>query len=336
MFADFLFAERAMMHLPGFKRRHGKFNARCPICGDSATDSSKTRFWMYEKKQQWHVHCFNCGYHSSLGSYLKDREEELYREWLLERHREHSVFKPTSKQVVGLEKFDKKLPVIESLQFCERLDTLPATHPIIKYVRNRALPESADKRLWFTRDWKKLVNSVNPGTYPVEDPEPRLVIPIFDKDKNIQSFQGRALKPSPNKYITIKAHEDASKIYGMDTIDGNRTVWFMEGPLDSLFIPNAGAVSGGSVSLEDVPYKSTRVWVLDNEPFHPDTCKRLSKLIAAGERIVMWDKCPWPSKDVNDMILKDGATCELIEKYFKENIVQGLQAKLRFGKWKRV
>ncbi|AAQ81349.1 DNA primase subunit [Aeromonas phage 44RR2.8t] len=333
MFADFLFAERAMMHLPKFKRKKGKFNSRCPICGDSQTDMNKARFWMYEKKGDWQVHCFNCGYHSNLGGYLKDREEELYREWLLERRKENNVFKPQVKTIA--ETFTKKMPVIEKLNYCTKLDTLPENHPIVKYVANRKIPKSAYSRLWFTKEWQKLVNSISPETYTRERSECRLVIPIFDENGDIQSFQGRALCVSPNKYITIKAHEDASKIYGMDTIDGNRMVWLMEGPLDSLFIQNAGAITGGSLALNEVPWKSTRVWVLDNEPFHPDTCKRLSRLIDSGERVVMWDKCPWPSKDINDMIIKDGATPEEIEKYFKDNTVSGLQAKLRFGKWKR-
>lgn len=334
MFADFLFAERAMMHLPKFKRKKGKFNSRCPICGDSHTDMNKARFWMYEKKGEWQVHCFNCGYHGNLGSYLKEREEELYREWLLERRKENNVFKPAETKPVE-KLFTKKMPVIEKLNFCDRLDLLPENHPIVKYVAKRQIPKQAYKRLWFTREWQKLVNSISPDTYTRERPENRLVIPIFDKSGEMQSFQGRALCTSPNKYITIKAHEDASKIYGMDTIDGNRTVWFMEGPLDSLFIPNSGAITGGSLALNEVPFASTRVWVLDNEPFHPDTCKRLSRLISAGERVVMWDKCPWSSKDINEMIVKDGATAEQIEKYFRDNIVSGLKAKLRFGKWKR-
>lgn len=269
-----------------------------------------------------------------MGTYLKDREEELYREWLLERRRENNTFKPQAEKPIE-EKFTKKMPVIEKLNFCTRLDTLPEAHPIVKYVANRKIPKDVYRRLWFTKEWQKLVNSISPGTYAHERGECRLVIPMFDSNGDIQSFQGRALGPSPNKYITIKAHEDASKIYGIDTINGNKTVWFMEGPIDSLFIPNAGAITGGSIDLHEVPYASTRVWVLDQEPYHPDTCKRMSRLIDAGERVVMWDKCPWPSKDVNDMILKDGATPEALVEYFKANTVSGLQARLRFGRWKR-
>lgn len=78
-----------------------------------------------------------------------------------------------------------------------------------------------------------------------------------------------------------------------------------------------------------------RVWVLDNERHHPDTTARLKKLIDAGEKVVLWDKCPWPSKDINEMIKSDGATKADIAKYLKENTVSGLTAKLRFNQWDR-
>lgn len=333
--ADLDFAERAMMHLPKFRRvaNGKKFNARCPICGDSATDMSKARFWMYEHKGVLRAGCFNCGYNKPMGNYLKDYEPDLYREWLLERRKEKDTYKPAVKEV---KQCTAKMPVIEKLNFCERLDTLPENHPIVKYVANRALPKEVYGRLWFTMDWRKLCNSVNPGTYQKELQEPRLVIPIFDDKKQIQSFQGRALRKDPNKYITIKAHPEASKIYGLDTINPNKTVYFMEGPLDSLFIDNAGAITGGSLALSEVPFKSTRVWVMDNEPRHPDTTKRIANLLEAGERVVLWDRSPWHSKDVNDMILKDGATKEQIQQYFKDNTVSGLAAKMRFKKWCKV
>ncbi|MBQ0741482.1 hypothetical protein J9332_45140, partial [Aquimarina celericrescens] len=78
-------------------------------------------------------------------------------------------------------------------------------------------------------------------TYPIAKPEPRLVIPIFDKKGKIESFQGRALRDgAKSKYITIKACEESTKISGQDTIDPLKTVYLLEGPLDSLFVDNAG------------------------------------------------------------------------------------------------
>ncbi|UYM28681.1 DNA primase [Serratia phage vB_SspM_LC53] len=332
------YAERVFSILPRFRRVTGsefKLNARCPICGDSLRDQHKARFWAYPANDGVRFHCFNCDYDSWLSQYLKDYDEPLYREYLLDKRKSAISEKPVQKKEEPL--FKAKLPKIEKLEFCERLDRLPEDHPIVKYVENRCIPKKRWNRLWFTMKWPALVNTVNPGTYANEKNEPRLVIPIFNKNKEIESFQGRALrKDAPQKYITIKAHAQATKIYGTDTVDERKDVYVMEGPIDSLFIDNAIAITGGSLDLNVVPYKDNRVWIMDNEPRHPDTIKRMNKLIEAGERIVFWDKAPWNSKDINDMIKDDGATAEEIMSYIRSNVEQGLMAKMRLSRYAKV
>ncbi len=336
---DTEFAIRAISHLPKFRHvttsSTFKLNCRCPICGDSQKDMNKARFWIFDAGQGLRCHCFNCEYNKWLSQYLKDNEPDLYREYLLEKRKEQVFDKP--KTVEPSEKINAKLPVIEKLNFCERLDRLPKEHPIVKYVTARCIPSTSWKRLWFTNQWPSLVNSVNPGTYKNETNEPRLVIPIFNKKGEIESFQGRALrKNAPQKYITIKAHEHATKIYGLDTLDESKLVFVMEGPIDSLFIDNAIAITGGSLDLAQVPCNGNRAWIMDNEPRHPDTIKRMKRLVDAGERVVFWDKSPWKSKDINDMIMKEGATASEITCYINQNISQGLMAKLRLDKYARV
>lgn len=335
-YVDREFAEKALSYQPRFRRVNGtdfKLNCRCMICGDSQKDDHKARFWCYPAGDSLRVHCFNCDYDSWFNVFLKEQEPDLYREYLLEKRKEQIYDAPIIK------KEDPK-PVkefIEKLDYCERLDRLPKEHPIVKYVTARCIPESAFKRLWFTNDWPALVNSVNPGTYKNEKNEPRLVIPIFNKEGKIESFQGRALrKDAPQKYITIKANEHATKIYGLDTVDESKDVYVMEGPIDSLFIENAIAITGGSLDLNAVPFKDSRVWIMDHEPRHPDTAKRMKRLVDAGERVVFWDKSPWKSKDINDMIRKDGATASKIMDYIKKNTAVGLEAKMRLSRYVKV
>lgn len=309
-----------------------------PVCGDSQKDEFKSRFWAYPSNNgSVRCHCYNCEYSDWLSNYLKEYEEDLYREYILERRKEQSFGKTTQGPVDISPKIAAKMPVIEKLPFCERLDKLPENHPIINYVIGRKIPKRSWNRLWFTMQWPALVNTINPGTYKNEANEPRLVIPIFNSNKDIESIQGRALrKDAPQKYITIKAHVDATKIYGLDTIDERNRVWVMEGPIDSLFIPNSIAITGGSIDLNLVPCKETRVWVMDAEARHPDTIKRMTRLVNAGEKIVFWDKAPWPSKDINDMVKDDGATPEEILAYMQSNIEQGLMAKMRLSRYSRV
>lgn len=335
------YAIRALAHLPKFRQVTGsdfKLNCRCPICGDSQKDMHKARFWAYPTKDgtSMRVHCFNCDVDMYLSKYLKEYEEDLYREYLLEWRKEQALGKTSAPKVEISEKIKAKMPVIERLDFCERLDRLSEDHPIVKYVKNRCIPQNVWHRLWFTMQWPALCNSIKPGTYANETNEPRLVIPIYNSNKEIESFQGRTLrKDAPQKYITIKSHDDATKIYGLDTVDARQRVWVMEGPIDSLFVPNAIAITGGSLDLNMVPFKETRVWVMDSEQRHPDTIKRMTRLIEAGESVVFWDKAPWPSKDINDMVKDDGATPEEILAYMNANISQGLMAKMRLSRYAR-
>lgn len=316
-----------------------KLNCSCPVCGDSATDRLKARFWYYEYKGTMFCHCFNCDYSSGFGRFLENHDESLYREYLLEKRKEETFGKKETPRVVETEiseKFTKKL-IIERLDFCERLDRLPENHPIVKYVENRSIPKAAYKRLWFTSQWQELVNKNKP-TFDNPKKECRLVIPIYNREGKIESYQGRALSSAARqKYMTIKAHEDASKIYGVDTVDESKQwVYVMEGPIDSLFIPNTIAITGGSLDLDSVPYKDKRIWVLDNENRHTDTIKRMNKLIASGERVCFWDEAPWKSKDINDMVAKEGANPKDIEDYIIHNWATGLMAQLRMTKFCKI
>ncbi|QJT71758.1 DNA primase [Shewanella phage Thanatos-1] len=364
MFIDQEFAFRALCFRPRFKQTPGskfKLNCRCMICGDSLTSEYKARFWCYELKGQINVKCFNCDYSNSLSKFLKEVDPDLYREYLLEKRKESasskkesiksvpkgSSFKPTNvpemvyKPFVVEEIQESDEDVLYSVKkdlakFCVSVASLPEKHPIVKYCLNRNIPKNKFRYLLFTKDWQNLVNSVTELTYVNPRPECRLVIPIISANKKIESFQGRALdKDNPRKYMTIKSHDDATKIYGCNTVDESKTVWVLEGPLDSLFLDNAIAITGGSLDLNILPYKSKRVFALDNEPRHIDTCKRLKKLIDAGEKVVMWNNWTVPGKDINDYI-KNGASPSDIVKYMSKHTYSGLMAKHMFNNYCKI
>lgn len=339
-----LYYERQLAHeiaymLPMFRdhSRNGvpKYNFRCPICGDSQKDQYKARGWMYESNGYMRFGCFNCGRNMSLYDYLKTYDEIRYREYLRERYKDES--KPKRAPAVKQET-KKVIESVQELPFCERMDLLPESHPAVKYLANRCLPKAAYKLFYFTREWKQLSNELNPGTYKFVEPEPRLVIPLFNEDHSISMIQGRAFGDvdKNQRYLTVKKDPDALKVFGLERIDPSKTVLYMEGPIDSVFIPNSLAIVGGSMSLADAPFKDKRVWVLDNEPRSKETVKRIETLIDAGERVVLWDECKWHKKDINDMIIKEQATPEEIHEYINNNIVRGLTAKRRLADWRRI
>lgn len=336
------YAIETFMSLPRYKMVASspmRLNARCPICGDSKKDEYKARFWYYYYENLPMVHCYNCDHSAAFTRFLHEHDPDLFGKYQIDLIKENggngAEYKP--REVKPSEKLTKTMNTIQSLKFSQRLDGLPENHPIIKYVNERKIPKDKFNRLWFTSQWQELANSVAPGTFSNPRQEYRLVIPIFNKFGQIESFQGRALGPSSIKYMTIKTDENSSKVYGQDTVDDScEHVFVTEGPIDSLFLDNAIAITGGSLSLDAVPYPDKRIWVLDNEPRHPDTLNRMESLIEAGEKVLFWDDAPWQSKDINDMVKNDGATKADLHEYILNNYASGLMARVRMMKYRKL
>lgn len=337
-YADYDVMERVMSLERNYKKlKTSSFTlvCSCPICLDSKKNKLMARFRCYVYENSLRVGCFNCGYNKNIGEFLERYHPETYREWLLERRKEQGTSGTSFKPIQKKEPEQEKHIFVKSLPFSERLDTLPENHPVIKYVTDRCIPKDKLNLLYFTMEWQKLANHIKPDTFKNPQKEPRLVIPLFTKEHKVETIQGRALRKNygHTKYMTIKTNENASKVYGLDRADPSLPVYFLEGPIDSLFIDNGCAITGGSLSLSEVPYPEQRVFCLDNEPRAKDTMNRLEKFISSGEKVVLWDRSPWKSKDINAMITDEGATQSQIMDYIRNNTVHGLMAKMRFNNW---
>ena len=60
------------------KKSQYSWNWSCQVCGDSATNPRKARFWVDAKKQGLVCHCFNCGYSANFITYIKDYHPQHY------------------------------------------------------------------------------------------------------------------------------------------------------------------------------------------------------------------------------------------------------------------
>lgn len=330
-YVDEQFAELALQRQPRYKKYNGRFklNCRCKICGDSASDEFKARFWAREYEDTVMLKCYNCDYSNSIAGYIKEEEPDLYRDYLMEKRKGNFLITPKEQP-----KEEKK--IIEFIPYSVRIDTVDRDTKLMQYVRKRKIPEEAYDKIYFTSEWQKLVNHIKEGTFSYPKDELRMVIPIFNKEGGIEALQGRALaKDSSVKYMTIKAYEGASKVYGVDRAVPDKPVVITEGPLDSLFLDNAIAITGGSLDLNQVPFSDNRIWALDNEPRHKDTINRMKKLINSGERVVFWDTLEYSGKDINDFIM-NGASKEYLMNYIMNNNFSGLQAQLRLNKFSKV
>jgi hypothetical protein len=125
-------------------------------------------------------------------------------------------------------------------------------------------------------------------------------------------------------------NDDAPKIYGLDEVQKNETVYITEGPFDSTFIRNSIALCGadGDVGKWGI---SNRVWIYDNEPRNGEIHNRIEKCISNGEKVVIWPSSI-KEKDINDMVIAGLNVQSVIEL----NTYSGLEAKLKFTTWKKI
>ncbi len=307
--------------LQKFKRvKPNLYNFRCPICGDSQKNKSKTRGYLYAVKADINFRCHNCGASMTLSNFIKKIDPTLHKQYVFERFKDGKTGRGT---VVEEPKFNFEAP-----EFKPKLDLPKASkNPIAKrYLEKRKL--NPDK-FYYTDKFKAWSNSHKKTFDDLTYDEPRIIIPLFYQN-TLVGFQGRSLGPSKVKYITVMINDDAPKIYGLDTIRKSSPVFVTEGPIDSTFLRNSIAMCGadGDVGKWGV---SNPVWVYDNEPRSKEITSRISKTIAEGGSVVIWPTNIY-EKDINDMVLAGHDVQTIVESH----IYKGLEATLKFTNWKRI
>ena len=307
--------------LQKFKRvKADLYNFRCPICGDSKKNKSKTRGYLYAVKANTNFKCHNCGASMSLNNFLKHVDPAVHKQYVMEKFKEGH----TGRSFVTEEPEFK----FEAPKFKKKLK-LPKASENPKssgYLTARKLnPDN----FYYAEHFKKFVNSLKPTFDDTKHDEERIIIPLY-YEKNLIGFQGRSIDHSPVKYITVMLDDDAPKIYGLDTIRRDAPVYITEGPFDSTFIRNAIAMCGADLDISRWGI-SNPVWIYDNEPRNREITNRISKTIDSGQSVVIWPESI-DDKDINDMVMNGLDVQSMIE----SNTYSGLEAKLKFTTWKKI
>jgi predicted RNA-binding Zn-ribbon protein involved in translation (DUF1610 family) len=305
-----------------FKRvKADLYNFRCPLCGDSQKNKSKTRGYLYAVKTNTNFKCHNCGASMSFNNFLKKIDPTLHRQYTLEKFKEGYTGKNF---VVEEPKFEFSKPT-----FSKKLDLPKASSNQLakEYLEKRKLnPE----KFYFADKFQEWVNSQKPTFNKIVRDESRIIIPMYDTQNNLIGFQGRALGSSPNKYITVMLSDESPKLYGLDQIDFTKPIYIVEGPFDSTFIQNSVAMCGSDVDIRSFSW-SDYIWVFDNEPRNREIVNRISKTIDRGDKVVIWPTNIF-QKDINDMVLAGLSVMDVL----KSNTHSGLEAKVKFNEWKKV
>lgn len=310
-----------------------KVNFRCPICGDSQVSKTKARGWIVEKDTKPLFHCFNCGTSLGLRNLLKNVDENLYNDYIVDTKLE-SGFKEKIEEQSPLDTITHRVPKFKKsnspLLKLKKISQLRHDHPAKKYILTRGIPTSKHYKLYYAPKFNSWVNSILPNKLNIKYEEPRLVLPFIDKSGDLFGFTGRSFSKDGLRYITVMLDENKPKIFGLDSIDFNKRYYIVEGPIDSLFLNNAvatGDASGNTAALNNM---QNAVFVFDNEPRNKDVVRQMEKCLDAGYKI-----CIWPEKvvdkDINDMILSGLIPQTIID----ENLYSGLNGKLQLSYWRK-
>jgi hypothetical protein len=333
------------------------YNWSCHSCGDSHRDQRKARAYAYvSKKGRFNWTCHNCSDGGSVTDLVKQVDEELFREMLMEnfegsdRGRELAAMRASDEKLeaiarrssTGFSSEDEEEP--ELLNFdpnrlhdmLPSLRELPDDHQARVLAKKRMIPYEEAMSLFHADQFYSFANQFVPGKYDqVRGDEPRLIIPFWRAHKLI-GFQGRSYGDARSKYISVVVDKDAPFLYGWNRLDGYGDAIALEGPIDSMFLRNGVATGGGSIQAEiaktGIP-KEVWIVVYDNEPRNKHTVKKMVQAVEDGYRVCVWPE-NFREKDVNDMIMK-GVPAEQVQAAIETNAFSGLEAQLMIATWKR-
>jgi hypothetical protein len=262
----------------------------------------------------------------------------MIKEYALERYTNgetgnHNYPKPEKSEL----KFETPIFKIKQKEInLPNISDLPVEHYAKVYCIGRKIPEATYNTLYYANDFKKFIDELLPdhGKELKED-DPRLIIPFYDIDGTLLAVQGRSLRDSKIRYITIKLAEESIKIFGLDRVNKEEKVYVTEGPIDSLFLPNAVATADANLTnaVNYIP-REKLVLVFDNEPRNKDICKLMDKAIDNHFAVCIWPEM-MQEKDINDMI-SSGFSDEEIVDIINKNTFVNLRAKMEFIQWKKV
>ena len=308
------------------RKKNGLYNFRCPYCGDSQKHRNKARGYFFRLKSDMVYKCHNCGVGRTLPNFLKDQAPDLYDEYIMERYKSGTTGKGS---YVPKPKFEKpKFKKKGELVSCSELNK---GHHAVGYLLGRQIPEEHFSDLFYTDNFFAWVNTQKPTFKDVKKDQPRIIIPFIDTQGEWFGFQGRSLNANDTlRYITIMLDESKTKIFGLDRVDFDKTIYITEGPIDSFYIDNAIAMAGADVDWEILRNKEV-VFVYDNEQRNKEIINRMTKAIDKGFEIVIWPD-NLQEKDLNDMFIAGHDVQSLVE----FNTYSGLEATIKLSEWKKV
>ena len=118
-------------------------------------------------------------------------------------------------------------------------------------------------------------------------------------------------------------------------MDTTKAIYCVEGPIDSLFLPNCIAVGSSDLNkVESHIPKSITTLVFDNQPRNPEIVRIMYQAMEKDYNVVVWSD-NIAEKDINEMILS-GKTEREVKDTIAQNTYSGLLARTKLMEWRKV
>ena len=317
-------------------KNENTLNHRCPYCGDSAKNTYTARGYHFQVGQNFVYKCHNCGKSTSSVNFLKDHFPMIHKEYIKEWLKENGKA-PRQKKMPSANEF--KFTPREEVLNMKRIDLTAVCFRANEkgvardFLESRKIPESKIQDLWFVPQAQSLGLLSNKYKDRVLGDDPRVVIPFFDESGELVGISGRAINDSPLRYLTMRFLDDVPLIYNIDKVDKSKTIYVTEGPIDSLFLPNAISVGGSDFKKIDDSIKENAILIYDNEPRNTEILKKINEVIDLGWSVCIWDdRRVSDIKDINDMVLNGLSQDEIVD-IITSNTYSGLSAKVKLKEY---
>lgn len=328
LWVDTKFLKMISPRLERFKIKHETpqflANCRCPLCGDSQVSQKKARGYFYSEKSELYYKCWNCGASTHFSKFLKGFDPNLYKTYTLEKFVQNFETKESPEPKFDETKFIYKPLEIQNVEGTEAEE----------YLRDRMIPEDQWHRLFYARKFYKWAANYTDKFEGLTDEHSRLIIPWFNSNGDMFAFQGRALSDHKMRYYTVMLNPDEpTKVFGLDKLNKEKTVYVLEGALDSLFIPNSVAV-GSSTLYKYGPDDVDCVYIPDADYRNKEVVSIINKMVNNGLTVCLLPH-DLEGKDINDYI-RNGMTQDELISVIDKNTFRGAELALKFALWRKV
>lgn len=210
---------------------------------------------------------------------------------------------------------------------------LPEDHPAYRFFKGRLIPEDRADSFRWVGSWEVFAHACDGKEY---QPGSRVLIPYISRDgKELVAASGRSLNPEARaRYLGVKTDPANPMLFGLDRVDVTRDIYVTEGPIDSVFLSNAVAVTGSRLMMaaDHLP-KDQLILCFD---FQPVLAAKMAMAAEQGFRVMV----PWfystTAKDINDLVMFAGCAPEEIERKIIENTFAGRDAIARIRRWREL